>query len=411
MKKKAILKKPNIFAYTIFHYGCKIFAKLKYNLKIVRNELKGVKTPYVLLANHESGIDVVTLSGAIRRKAHFVMSNSFYHTLGMRWALDACGLIPKQQFQTNGTDMKKMKAAVATNKLGLVLYPDGLMSENGESTPMPKSTGRVVRWFNQDVYIAKVEGSYLTKPKWSKNLRKGKVTLSIYKLFDAEILKTMNDDDIQEAIEKELYFNAYENQERNKIIYRNGDNIEGLQTVLYQCPKCGKKHVMIIENKNTIKCKECGYGLVADKYGFLNPLNDNDICYRYPLTWSNKIYDDLAKEIEENDEYMLSSKVKIQMISYKKQKYEDVGEGYLTLDKDKFHLTGTAREKEIDIHFNVESFPIVPFKPGVNFDLQDNNDIYRMILENPSHTMEWVNTLKFFHNKKVKNEIKQIIIE
>lgn len=411
MKKKAILKKPNIFAYAIFHYGCKIFAKLKYNLKIVRNELKGVKTPYVLLANHESGIDVVTLSGAIRRKAHFVMSNSFYHTLGMRWALDACGLIPKQQFQTNGTDMKKMKAAVATNKLGLVLYPAGLMSENGESTPMPKSTGRVVRWFNQDVYIAKVEGSYLTKPKWSKNLRKGKVTLSIYKLFDSEKLKTMNDDDIQEAIEKELYFNAYENQERNKIIYRNGDNIEGLETVLYQCPKCGKKHVMIIENKNTIKCKECGYGLVADKYGFLKPLNENDICYRYPLTWSNKIYDDLAKEIEENDDYMLSSKVKIQMISYKKQKYEDVGEGYLTLDKDKFHLTGTAREKEIDIHFNVESFPIVPFKPGVNFDLQDNNDIYRMILENPSHTMEWVNTLKFFHNKKVKNEIKQIIIE
>ena len=411
MKKKSILKKPNIFAYAIFHYGCKIFAKLKYNLKIVRNELKGVKTPYVLLANHESGIDVVTLSGAIRRRAHFIMSHSFYHTLGMRWALDACGLIPKQQFQTNGTDMKKMKAAVATNKLGLVLYPAGMMSENGGATPMPKSTGRVVRWFNQDVYVAKVEGTYLTKPKWSKNLRRGKATLSIYKLFDAETLKTMNDDDIQEAIEKELYFNAYENQERNKTIYRNGDNIEGLEYVLYQCPKCGKKHVMVVENKNTIKCKECGYGLIADKYGFLNPINENDVCYRYPLTWSSKIYDDLAKEIGDNDEYMLSSKVKIQMISYKKQKYEEVGEGYLTLDKDKFHLIGTARGEEIDINFNVESFPIVPFKPGANFDLQDNNDIYRMTLENPSHTVEWINALKFFHNKKVKNEIKQITIE
>lgn len=406
MKKKSILKKPNIFAYAIFHYGCKIFAKLKYNLKIIRNDLKRVKTPYVLLANHESGIDVVTLSGAIKRRAHFIISNSFYHTLGMRWCLDACGLIPKQQFQTNGTDMKKMKAAVSTNKLGLVLYPAGMMSENGETTPIPQSTGRVVRWFNQDVYIAKVVGTYLTKPKWSKTLRKGKTTLSIYKLLDAETLKTMKDEEIQELVEKELYFNAYENQEKNKIIYRDGDNLEGLENVLYQCPKCGRKHVMIIENKNTIKCKECGYSLIGDKYGFLNPVDENDICYRYPLDWSNKILDDLAKEIESNEEYTLSSKVKIQMIAYKKQKYEDVGEGFLTLDKDKFHLVGKARGIDVDINFNVESFPIIPFKPGVNFDLQDNTDIYRMVLENPTHTVEWINTLKYFHNKKMKAEIK-----
>ena len=42
-------------------------------------------------------------------------------------------------------------------------------------------------------------------------------------------------------INESLYFNAYENQEKNKIIYRDGDNLEGLENVLYQCPKCGRK--------------------------------------------------------------------------------------------------------------------------------------------------------------------------
>ena len=77
------------------------------------------------------------------------------------------GVIPKQQFQTTVTDMKNMKAVVEAGQ-PLVIYPAGLMCEDGLSTPVPKATYKFLKWMNVDVYMARTEGSYFVMPKWSK---------------------------------------------------------------------------------------------------------------------------------------------------------------------------------------------------------------------------------------------------
>ena len=55
--RKNKYKKPNAFIYSIMYIACKFISKFKYNAKIIRNEIKGVKGSYVILANHESKID------------------------------------------------------------------------------------------------------------------------------------------------------------------------------------------------------------------------------------------------------------------------------------------------------------------------------------------------------------------
>jgi len=67
--------------------------------------------------------------------------------------LKKCGVIPKQQFQTAMEDLKKMKAVI-DNNMPLVIYPAGLMSEDGIATKIPKGTGKLLKWFNCDVYVA-----------------------------------------------------------------------------------------------------------------------------------------------------------------------------------------------------------------------------------------------------------------
>ena len=105
-------KKPNPFIYFIYHILCKIIAKFAFNTKVLRNEVKGVKGFYVILANHESKIDFINLAIASKRRMHLVISNSFYQTMSIKPLMDMIQVIPKQQFQTTPANIKKMKRAM-----------------------------------------------------------------------------------------------------------------------------------------------------------------------------------------------------------------------------------------------------------------------------------------------------------
>ena len=174
MKKQNSYKKPNWIVYFLYRMISKFIAKFVFNTHINRNELKNVKGPYVVIANHESSIDFINAAALIDRRVHFVISNSFYNTLPIRGLLNRAGVIPKQQFQTSVVDIKKMKQVI-DNDMPLVIYPVGLMSENGASDPVPIATSKFLKMMNADVYVCYSKGSYLTKPKWSKVRRKGKI--------------------------------------------------------------------------------------------------------------------------------------------------------------------------------------------------------------------------------------------
>ena len=75
---------------------------------MLRNEIRRVKGPYVVIANHQCALDFVNLIGATRRPMHFVISNSFYSTLPVKKIMDKIGVIPKQQFQTSVSDLKQI---------------------------------------------------------------------------------------------------------------------------------------------------------------------------------------------------------------------------------------------------------------------------------------------------------------
>ena len=401
MKKKKNYKKPNWFIYYIYKLICKFLAKFKFNLKVLRNETKGLKGPYVIIANHEAVIDFINIAATVK-KAHFVISYSFYHSLPIQPLLKATGVIPKQQFQTSTVDMKAMKA-VLDNNMPFVIYPAGLMSEHGTATPIPPSTGKFLKWLGHDVYVAKSTGSYLTSPKWSKIKRKGRINLDIYKLYDKTELKSLSNDELYNRVIQELDFNAYQSQETNPIEYKNGNNIEGLEYVLYKCPKCGKEFTNEVENSDTLICNCCGNQAKANKYGILEKVNEDDVIYNHPCDWAQNIENELYEEIKNNPDYTLEDECEIRMIDYKKHKFVPVGNGNIKLNKEFITLTGTVNSEEITKTFKLNQYPILPFKPNVHFEIQENNDIYRIYLKNSNMATKWVYSIKSAY--KINNNL------
>ena len=105
-------RKPNLLVYRITQVVSWVAAKVLFRLKIRRTDIKNKKGAFLVIANHQCALDFVNLIGATSRPMTFVFSKSFFSTLPLQGFLRDLGVIPKQQFQTTVSDMKKMKAVI-----------------------------------------------------------------------------------------------------------------------------------------------------------------------------------------------------------------------------------------------------------------------------------------------------------
>ncbi len=392
-------KKPSLVHYRLAQIISWFVATFIFKRKILRNEIKGKKGAFVVIANHEAAYDFANLIGASKRPMSFVISSSFFNTLPVKNILLKMGVIPKQQFQTTIKDLKKMKAVIDQGE-PLVVYPAGLMCEDGLSTPIPSATYKFLKWLNVDVYVAKTIGTYFVMPKWSKSFRPGRTYLDIYKLFSKEEVIDMDMETFEQKINEVLLFDAYRDQENCLITYKGNDVLDGLENVLYMCPHCMTEFSMNIKNKNTIYCSKCGFEQTSDKYAFLHNRVGIGAELRYVSDWSKLIYENLKKKIKQGHETVLSSKTTIHMIDYKKQKFVEVGQGILSLSKECFLIDGQIKEDAINLSIPITNFPSLPFSPGKYLEIQHGSDIYRCVLEDGQLAMKFVNMVKIFYELK-----------
>jgi 1-acyl-sn-glycerol-3-phosphate acyltransferase len=76
--------KQNIFIYRIAQFASWIVATFIFRLKIIRNEIKNKRGPFVVIANHQAALDFVNLIGITKTPMTFVISNSFYNSLPIK---------------------------------------------------------------------------------------------------------------------------------------------------------------------------------------------------------------------------------------------------------------------------------------------------------------------------------------
>ncbi len=402
MEKKPAYKVPNFIAYTATRFAGFLMATFVFRRKIVRNELRGFKGPCVVIANHECALDFVNLIGVTARRMTFVFSKSFFGTLPLRRVVNSLYTIPKQQFQPDIGAIRRMKDTVKSGGI-LAIYPAGMMSENGLSTPIPPATYGFLRWLGVDVFVARTTGAYFTLPKWGKGFRPGRTFMDVYRLLPAEDLQRMTDDEIRAKVDGAMLFNEYKEQEEKAVVHKHGDEVEGLQNVLYQCPDCEKEFSISVKDAHTLVCDACGYEARMDKYGFLNTRGKRN--FRYVSEWSGAIYRRLKDRMDKRMETALTSATDIMTINEKTHRFEKVGEGVLTLTEDAFTLEGKIGEEPLCLTVPIAMVPAFPFSPGKHIELQDGNDIYRCRLADGKLAMKFETMLRIFFEKRQNTDI------
>ncbi len=397
-------QKPNMFFYRVTQCAAWFLATFLFRRKILRNEIKGKKGPFVVIANHQAALDFVNLIGVTKRPMTFVISKSFFETLPIKGIMMKMGVIPKQQYQTTVSDMKRMKAVV-DNGEAIAMYPAGLMCEDGLSTPIPVATYKFLKWLGVDVYVAKTTGSYFVTPKWSSKVRPGRTTLDVYRLFTKEELAAADVDTVKRKTEEAILFDAYREQEEVPVCYRGGEDIRGLEHVLYKCPNCEKEFTVTATAKDTLSCS-CGYTLRSGSSGFL--YNDTGFGprMRYVSDWSRWIYHREMEALEREDS-TLSAQTAFYMIDGKKCKFIQVGSGSICLSQKGFEVKGVFGGEEKLFTVPIGTFPSLPFSPGTYLELQNGKDIYRCVLEDGRLVMKFINRVKCYYAMHKGVEAKQ----
>ena len=77
----------------------------------------------------------------------------------------------------------------------------------------------------------------------------------------------MDGDKLQQLVKEHLSYDEYAIQKQEKVAYKGGDNIDGLQNVLFKSPHCKKEFSFAASNKNVLTCESCGYSkLLQNSY-------------------------------------------------------------------------------------------------------------------------------------------------
>ncbi len=158
------------FTYWFFATLARIFAKLFFGFRILHRERLPETGGIILAANHQSYFDPPLVGICSRRPVHYLARKSL-----MKWPFFGplfpdMNVIPVDR---GGNDMSALKTVIRKIRdgEGVVLFPEGTRSADGNLQPAQAGVGLVIAKTLAPVVPMRIFGSYEAFPRGSKRVR------------------------------------------------------------------------------------------------------------------------------------------------------------------------------------------------------------------------------------------------
>ena len=271
-----------------------------------------VEGPVLLIPNHVSAWDPLLVAMSLKDKqAYFVASEHIFRlgfvTKLLGWAL---GPIARRK-GSSGADT--VKACLRHLRAGhsICLFAEGEASWDGLPHPIFPATGKLVKSSGATLVTYRLEGGYLSVPRWAWTRRRGRVHGHPVWIYPPEQLKSMSPAEINEIISRDLNEDAWARQRENPVPYRGKRRAEGLERMLYLCPRCRK--IGTLHTKNDRLFCECGLSLRYTETGFLDPAEPFETLSEWNA-WQKETLKDVEKAPDKllfSDDELLLSRVSL----------------------------------------------------------------------------------------------------
>ena len=251
---------------------------------------------YIVLPNHSSGGDQFFVAFSfIRKHMYFVASEHAFRKklLGaiMRYAT---GPISRVKGTVAASTVQSIMRYLRQG-IPICIFPEGNRTWNGRSLPLHPTTAKLLRTAGVPVVTYRIEGGYLTDPRWSHSLRRGRLRGDVVRIYPPEELKKMSVQEINERISADLWVDTDESQRREHIPYRGKKLAEGLEEALFLCPKCGG--VGTLKGRGNVFSCACGLRAEYGEEGFF----DEKAPFRSVAEWDDWQQTELRKRARAGD--------------------------------------------------------------------------------------------------------------
>lgn len=290
----------------------------------------------LFLMNHSSFIDLEIVVSLLYPRSFNIVTNREAF-IGMNWLMRQIGCIPANKFISDHKLVRDIMHAVRKNKSSIVLFPEASYTFDGTATPLPDTTGALVKMLGLPVVMIQTYGAFHRDPLYN-NLQVRKVDVSATQtyLLSSEEIAQMSVDEINAVLTKTFDFDNFGWQRENKIKVDEPFRADYLNRVLYKCPKCKKEGKMVGKGVK-LTCPDCGAEYILDEYGYLRCENGRTEFDHAP-TWYQWQRECVREELLKG-QYLLETDVTIYMTVDSKHLYH-IGEGHLRHDDNGFVLDG-----------------------------------------------------------------------
>lgn len=375
-------KKPNQIITTILWLFFKPFLKLRYNFIYDNNAIKDLKGPAIILGNHASALDVFLMGvSAFPISLNYVAGYAWFRYPILGFILKQLKAIPKFQYQIDLNSVKEMINVIKSNKV-LGLFPTGRLSSAGVGIPINNNVAKLIKKLEVPVYFFRIDGAYLSAPKWGKNHRKGRIEAKYTLLFDKHQIKDLEISKITDKINSFIVYDDYQwNQEKN-IDFKGKNLAEKLEKVLFICPKCNQEHSLHSKG-NKLECS-CGFNVILKANGNF----EKNQFFTNPRDWHNYQKQLLAKQYKSKTLSILDEAI-VEVSTPQDSKFTKFGVGHVTLINQDLVFKGKLNNEFKELIIDLSKVPSLPFRAGKNFEVSYDDRIFRFTLSNGNNTAKW----------------------
>lgn len=226
-----------------------------------------VDEPYIVIANHNTDFDMIFVGISFPRHMYFVASEHIFRTGWMRKLLVYFfDPIPKRKGGADATTALQMVRRLRKGS-NVALFAEGNKSFQGATCPVHPATGSMVKASGAALVTYRLEGGYFSSPRWAHTLRRGKMRGYVVRTYSSQTISGMTAEEVNTLIARDIDEDAYRRQEERPVPYRGKKLAEGIQNVLYVCPRChafGTVH----GKDDQVKCS-CGLTATYTETGYL----------------------------------------------------------------------------------------------------------------------------------------------
>lgn len=379
----------------LLDFGSKFVVNPKIKVRL-KNNVGKLERPAIVLINHGSFPDFVYAGRLLKKeRPNFVVARLYFYKKALRNILKKVGCFPKSMFSSDMENVKNCLKVLSSNGV-LCLMPEARLSTVGKFEGIQEQTYKFIARMNAAVYTIKINGAYLASPKWGDKMRKGSlVEASLDPLFEKGEAKKLPPEEVQRRIDERLFYDEFEwLKTKPTLHYKSKTLAVGLENILYLCPNCHSRYALTTKNCS-IQCSSCKQEWhIDDRYAFVQNLPFENFAAWY--AWQSE---ETEKQIRENPEYILESKVELYHASTDgKKMLRLAGEGICKLNRNGLTYQGLEDGTETEKFFPMSDIYRLLFGAGVDFEIYDGKEIWYFVPENKRSCVEWYVTSGILKN-------------